>query len=271
MSYIQIVGGTGGAGGGVAVSLSGNNTSGALALVSTGTLQLAGGNNITLSQNGQSITISGAAQTGTPGTFSMWEPIQLNAMTSQTKNAAQSTLFMFPLYVPVNLSITQMLNLISISVSTSSNSSAAAALSQSAGIYTITGSTLNLLTASSGAANVAFTNTSNNSTASIAGFRGFTIPMAFNATPGNYWIGIISATASTNTNWITMNSVGATFANSTYSGQIGEVPAASRGVVKGLGFYSAQTAALPATIGLAELSGSQLFTMGQPYFLFQGI
>lgn len=52
------------------VSLSGN-TSGALALVSSGTMILAGGNNITLSQNGQSITISGAnaggAQTGISG------------------------------------------------------------------------------------------------------------------------------------------------------------------------------------------------------------
>lgn len=52
------------------VSLSGN-TAGVLALVSSGTLVFAGGNNITLSQAGQSITISGAnaggAQTGISG------------------------------------------------------------------------------------------------------------------------------------------------------------------------------------------------------------
>lgn len=270
MSYIQIVGGTGGAGGGVAVSLSGN-TSGALALVSTGTAIFAGGNNITLSQNGQSITISGAAQTGTPGTFSMWEPAQMNVISTQTRALGQSSLYLYPLYVPVNLSVSQMLNLMSITVSTSSNSSWAAAISQSAGIYTITGSTLNLLTASSGATNVAFTNTSNNSTASLQGLRGFTVPMAFNATPGNYWIGFLSATASTNTNWVTMSNCLASQANSIYSGQIGEVAAASRGLVKGLGFYSAQTAALPATIGLAELTGSQLLTMGQLYMNFQGI
>lgn len=45
------------------VTLSGN-TSGALALVSSGTLTLAGGNNITLSQAGNAITISGAAAGG---------------------------------------------------------------------------------------------------------------------------------------------------------------------------------------------------------------
>ena len=54
----------------VDISLSGN-TAGVLALISSGTAILAGGNNITLSQNGQSITISGAniggAQTGISG------------------------------------------------------------------------------------------------------------------------------------------------------------------------------------------------------------
>jgi hypothetical protein len=54
----------------IAASLSGN-TAGVLALVSSGTMILAGGNNITLSQNGQSITVSGAnvggAQTGISG------------------------------------------------------------------------------------------------------------------------------------------------------------------------------------------------------------
>lgn len=47
-----------GAGGGIAASLSGN-TAGALANISTGTMYLAGGNNITLSQNANSVTISG--------------------------------------------------------------------------------------------------------------------------------------------------------------------------------------------------------------------
>jgi len=59
-----------GGGGGIAAAISGN-TSGALATVSSGTMLLFGGNNITLSQNGQSITLSGAnaggAQTAISG------------------------------------------------------------------------------------------------------------------------------------------------------------------------------------------------------------
>ncbi len=50
-------------GGRINATISGN-TSGAGALVSTGTLTLAGGNNITLSQNGNAITISGGAGGG---------------------------------------------------------------------------------------------------------------------------------------------------------------------------------------------------------------
>jgi len=47
----------------VDMSLSGN-TAGVMALISSGTLTLAGGNNITLSQNGNAVTISGPAAAG---------------------------------------------------------------------------------------------------------------------------------------------------------------------------------------------------------------
>jgi hypothetical protein len=49
--------GGGGGGGGINASF-GGNTAGVLSLVSSGTLFLAGGNNVTLSQNGNSVTIS---------------------------------------------------------------------------------------------------------------------------------------------------------------------------------------------------------------------
>lgn len=53
-------------GGRINATISGN-TAGAGALVSSGTLTLAGGNNITLSQNGNAITISGGAGGGAAG------------------------------------------------------------------------------------------------------------------------------------------------------------------------------------------------------------
>jgi hypothetical protein len=53
--------------GGVGLGITGGNTSGTIGIVSTGTVLLAGGNNITLSQNGPQITIIGAAGGGTGG------------------------------------------------------------------------------------------------------------------------------------------------------------------------------------------------------------
>lgn len=52
--------GTGGAGGGIALAY-GGNTLGAMATITSGTALIQGGNNITLSQNGQSVTIVGGA------------------------------------------------------------------------------------------------------------------------------------------------------------------------------------------------------------------
>lgn len=59
--------GTGGVGGGIAASIPSGNTAGAMALISSGTMYLMGGNNVTLSQNANSITISGGAAGGADG------------------------------------------------------------------------------------------------------------------------------------------------------------------------------------------------------------
>lgn len=59
-------GATGAKGDGAAVTI-GGNTSGAAALISTGTMYLMGGNNVTLSQNGQSISFIGGAGGGGGG------------------------------------------------------------------------------------------------------------------------------------------------------------------------------------------------------------
>ena len=54
------------------VTLAGN-TAGALALISSGTWTLAGGNNVTLSQNGNAVTISGATTTQSIQTQNVWD------------------------------------------------------------------------------------------------------------------------------------------------------------------------------------------------------
>lgn len=82
----------GGAGGGVDVVI-GGNTAGATASVSSGTLFLAGGPNITLSQNGQSISVSAGAGGGasTAGIFATGNTTN----NSTTTVALSSQLFNF--------------------------------------------------------------------------------------------------------------------------------------------------------------------------------
>jgi hypothetical protein len=109
----------------IAMTLSGN-TSGAQALISSGTMTLAGGNNITVSQNGNAVTISGpnvgGAQTGisglansqttyTSGTVSLSE---LGAITIRSTTGNQ---FQFS----VNAQSVQTQSLMSVGVSTGGN------------------------------------------------------------------------------------------------------------------------------------------------------
>lgn len=270
MSYIQNGGGGTAAGGGINASLLGNNTSGALALVSSGTLRLAGGNNITLSQNGQSVTISAA--NSNPGSLSVWEPWAIgNQPVLSATTFGQSSFRMWPLYVPADLSVSQMMHLYTLSIATTAGSSFAFVFSESAGIYTLTGSTLNLLTASSGATNYQFTVTGNSFTASHNNLRAYLVPMSFNASPGNYWIGILSITSSTQNNAVTVSHIAASVVNSTMAGTLGVASNATQQFVRGLGFYSAQTAALPASVNVyADLTGSSMAQLGMPYMQFQG-
>lgn len=90
----------------VDLSLSGN-TAGALALISSGTAILAGGNNITLSQNGQSITISGAAAAAA-GSDSFGMSNLGN--TSGTTGVASGSVIRFVLAGGNNVTLSQSLN-----------------------------------------------------------------------------------------------------------------------------------------------------------------
>lgn len=99
-----------------AVSLSGN-TSGALANISSGTFYLAGGNNVTLSQNANSVTVSALASSSLVGTYGVglstngstvsvsmpympsFEPYPLLQAVSTTFAPAAGSWYFMPVYV----------------------------------------------------------------------------------------------------------------------------------------------------------------------------
>jgi len=84
----------------------GGNTSGAGALVSSGTLTLAGGNNITLSQAGNAITISGGAGGGGSNTFG----VSNLGNTSGTSGAASGSAVQYLFAGGNNVTLSQSIN-----------------------------------------------------------------------------------------------------------------------------------------------------------------
>lgn len=300
----------------------GGNTSGTTALVSTGTLVLAGGSNITLSQSGNNITVSASVQTQASGgiagtgftgtnitgtldtnglavsvpsvsslsatglvsistsasgisigvngtTASVWAPWAGGRVT--TGAIGNGVMQVYPLFCGDWFSASRADIYGSFSMSTSSNSSYAFTLSAAVGIYTRNGSTLSL--ASSGSQSYAISNTSNSSTQQVQGVRNISVPFAANVAPGDYWVGIMTQTASSGANWITANNVILQngISNAAFSGILGATTATSAQSILGFGQFSATTTALPASVGFNQLNGTGANQDAQPAVAFYNV
>ena len=108
----------------------------------------------------------------------------------------QSSLVIFPAIAPQPVTASRVDVFVSNSVSTSSNSSYQGTLSLAAVLYTRNVSTLSSV--SSGSVSYTWNGTGSTSSGSIVGLRGFSIPINVNAAAGQYYIGILSQTASAN-------------------------------------------------------------------------
>jgi hypothetical protein len=141
---------------------------------------------------------------------------------------------------------------------TNAASSMAHTLSFSLGVFTRNVSTFSNATSTS--FTTAFTVTGSSSSASYQGFQKLAIPMALAMTPGDYWFGFISSTASVG------NAIAGVFSNvvNSYVGNqslaIGVFgssgPFASVQQALGLGQLSVCTAAFPTSFGVSDLVGS---------------
>ena len=163
----------------------------------------------------------------------------------------QSTLVMFPAIKHEPGSFSRMDLFGSVAVSTSSNSSYQGTLSLAAGIYTRNASTLSL--ASSGSVSHTWNGTGATSSGSLVGLRNFSLPINAVMTPGEYFIGILSQSASTNANWVTISNIAVVPFSVAFSGPFGGATNASNQLIAGMGIFSAQTAAIPGTVAFADL------------------
>lgn len=251
-----------------------SNTSGALALISSGTMTLAGGNNITLSQAGNAVTISGAAA-GAAANLAVWHNA---AGTLGSTGTSNGTFWIFPLdpddaVFPGNMTASTAY----IAVSASSNISNAYSHTLRLGIYTINGVSLSLLNSVSNT--VGFAANANNSQA-IIGARFITFhSSAWSAQPTfsqtKYYVGAIFHTSGTQMNlsfigarYIQSSQMSGTFGNSITSGNT------SMGMVPWVGVSNASrsnTAALPTNIQISELQkGGGLYGF-LPFILFNTV
>lgn len=203
---------------------------------------------LSLSVNGSTISLGAASY----GTRSYWD----NGFIAGSGGLSQlglGSVVIQPLGADANFSFSALRQFISGSFSSSSNSSYAGTISVQAAIYTRNASTLSL--ASSGSQSYAFTNTSNNSSGSLSGVRGITLPLNASLTPGEYWIGMWSSTASANANWFTVSNMVQSQGNLVYSGLLGAASNTSGQVVFGAGIWSTTSAALPSSIAFSHING----------------
>jgi hypothetical protein len=273
-------------GGNFNLTLSGN-TAGAMAQVSSGTLTLAGGNGVVLSQNGNAITISasnslaamqlagntaGVMATLNSGTVQLAGGanitlsqnaqsitilgqsgtrsmfLQTFGQSFHSANAATGGLTLQPLQVEWNLTATEMDWLM---IASNINTAASTfTLSASGALYSWVNSTsLGLATSGSISYSWATTNSS-----LYNGFRQWSMPFNAYMTPGDYVAALWLRTAGGNAS---MSLLGESLPATGFGGWAGAVSATSQREFPGFGVYSASfSSAMPAGIGPSNIAGN---------------
>lgn len=232
---------------GLNLTLSGTNNS-QIVISAPATSSLSATGILSISKNGSTISL------GVPGqTNSLWVPGFIEGQASTGSPLGNGSVFVFPAQVSGFINVSRANHLASFSLSSSTNSSHAGAVSIYFGIYTLNGSTLSL--ASSGSGSYQWTNTSSNSQNSLTGIRMLTAGINATLTPGDYWVGMMSRTTSTNAAWFTIgNNVLSNF-SAQLQGQIGEVSNNTKQWIPGFGMWTTTSMALPASMALSQING----------------
>ena len=230
-----------------ALTLSGSTNAGSMTITMSvpQTSVLTGVGGISISSAGSTISIS-AQQLS----FVNALPQAVSSLTQVGHGSIQ----VYPFYGPEAFSASRADILFSNTVSSSSNSSHAGVLSVHIGLYTRNASTLSL--ASSASQSYQWTNTSNNSMASISGLRRASVPLNANFTGGDIWVAVLTLTSSTNANWFTAsNVVVQPQMTGQLQGLVGEASNNTRQLMLGSGMWSTTTNAMPASIAFSAISG----------------
>jgi hypothetical protein len=210
-------------------------------------------NGVSFGLNGSTVTASVAALS----TIENWQnPASVFLSQNIGVNWGVGTVAILHSSAPYYITASAAQAMLTISQSTSSNSSYSIGLTVRIGLYTRNVSTLSL--ASSGSQTYAWSITSNNSTSLMSGWRIITVPINLNVTPGDYWVGYMSSTASTNANWATVNNAVLGSLNSNLAGPLNAAGNASNQYVLGQGFFTSFSSNMPVSMAFSHISGGQL-------------
>lgn len=238
------------------------NTSGATADISSGTLVLAGGNNITLSQVGNAVTISGAAAAGGGATLSqVWLHLD-GASTAAILNSISNSMYLQwnSVNAPVSASIARLLFKGTIATSTSPTSTLSGATTISLGIYTLNGLSLSL--ASSGSRQMSWSDVSGGNMSIFGGpnngYQFIDIPITcLLPSDRHFWLGWLHSVAGST---MTRVDFAKEIVNSSFPALWGSsISVSGPGVFPFHGLMSASSNALPASVGLSAFSSLGAF------------
>lgn len=260
------------------LSASGNAT-GTLATFSTGTVVFAGGDNITLSQSSNTITINAANQ---GITLSAWEPYP-NGNTAAITNG-QNTIWFLPFVLPNNVTVSNINLLMSLNNTTNTNSGQVG-FTQSVGIFSRVGTATQSISsiystaftaAQSITSNASFAYSWNGSTSSSAGtsLRNFVtgrkllaIPAATSFSAGEYWIALGQSTSlAGSANAFSISNQVNTSNPGTFDlpGQTGGI---QFGGLQGMGSWSRTSAGMPNVVALTDINAAS----SRIYFNFMNV
>ena len=233
---------------GINITLSGTNNS-QIAISAPATSSLVGVNGISIATAGSTISISNAQ-------FTLSGYNHYNDVIQVLGQVGQGSLN----FDPINLANPVQMDRIG-QLLYNSNTTGSHTLSMYVGLYTRSISSLSLFQSVSTSLVV------NSVWASYSGIKLMTIPFTTTLPANDYWLGVVSSTASAGTNG-TYSQVVQSNWNSTFAGIWGTAANATNQVTLGQGHYSAVTNGLPGSVAFSQITGTISNALRPPIVLF---
>lgn len=235
----------------------GNTTQNSSTTLDARTLSFNGLGGITVGYSNGSIQLSGATGGGGGGlTLSYFNP--QDAYVQVTGQQGNGTLHFQPMQAP-DVTFDRVILPVVLSLTTNTCN---LTLTFRVGFYTRNGSSISLLSSTSTAM---LETISTGNTTLYNGLRLLSIPMTYGLAASQYWVGIVSSSATAAAN-MSISQIVASQQNSTVSGPWGVSTNSSFQYTRGLGRYSAATNGLPNGVAFSQIYGMSSMVLRQPVF-----